>query len=109
MPNETRPRRESSGTSRIRKSSTPASSPAPDETQASPAAGSPPFAGAGDSAPPPIEPGYRDRGRESYREEGPADREPIRFVRERSERDRAEREPVRERPEREPGLSIRER
>ena len=45
---------------------------------------------------------YRDRpSREPYREEGPADREPIRFVR--------EREPLRERPEREPGMSLRER
>src|SRR5208337_2558483 len=40
-------------------------------------------------------------GGEPYREDGPADREPIRFVR--------EREPLRERIDREPGMSIRER
>jgi transcription termination factor Rho len=41
--------------------------------------------------------------REHFREEAPADREPIRFNRERV------REPVPERPAREPGLSLRER
>jgi transcription termination factor Rho len=114
MANETRPRRESSGTSRIRKSSTPANPPAADETAGSPASPAASYPGAADSAPV-LEQPYRERPpRESYREEGPADREPIRFVRERSsdrERDRTERDrdPVRERPEREPGLSIRER
>ncbi len=102
MPNETRPRREPSGTSRLRKSTSPASPPAADDT-AGPSSPPPPsYPGAGDAPPPAVEPSYRDRpGREPYREEGPADREPIRFVR--------EREPLRERPDREPGMSIRER
>src|SRR5207302_1484240 len=57
----------------------------------------------------------KERG-EPFREEGPADREPIRYLRDRGERterepvrDRTDREPIRERPEREPGLSVRER
>ena len=98
MANEPRPRREGTGTSRLRKSSASASSPVTDETAGS--ASSPPsYPGTGDAAPTPIEPPYRDRdrdrdraSREVYREEGPADREPIRFSR-----------------EREPGMSIRER
>lgn len=102
MPNETRPRREGTGTSRLRKSSTPAPPPVSDETTGSSAATPPTYPGTGDIPPSTAEPTYRDRPtREPYREEGPADREPIRFVR--------EREPVRERPEREPGMSLRER
>ena len=95
MANEPRPRREGTGTSRLRKSSVSASPPVTDETVGS--SSSPPsYPGAGDAAPAPSEPlPYRDRerpSREPYREEGPADREPIRFSR-----------------EREPGMSIRER
>src|SRR5262245_27604602 len=102
MANETRPRRENSGTSRIRKSSSPPSAPIADETTGSGPSSTQPYPGTGEPAPAAAESSYRDRpSREPYREEGPADREPIRFIR--------EREPVRERPEREPGLSIRER
>jgi transcription termination factor Rho len=102
MPNETRPRRENSGTSRLRKSISPASPPVSDETAGPSSAPPPTYPGTGEAPSPAAESSYRDRpGRESYREEGPADREPIRFVR--------EREPLRERPDREPGMSIRER
>ena len=102
MPNETRPRRENSGTSRLRKSISPASPPVSDETAGPSSAPPPTYPGTGEAPSPTAESSYRDRpGRESYREEGPADREPIRFVR--------EREPLRERPDREPGMSIRER
>ena len=77
---------------RIRRDCWPVFNPAPP----------PPYSGTGEAPSPAVESSYRDRpGREPYREEGPADREPIRFVR--------EREPLRERPEREPGMSIRER
>ncbi len=96
MSNETRPRRESSGTSRLRKSTPPASSPVSDETIGTSASTTPTYPGAGDAPVSSGEPQYRDRpAREPYREEGPADREPIRFVRERTDR--------------EPGMSIRER
>jgi transcription termination factor Rho len=105
MANEPRPRRETSGASRLRKSSTSASPPA-DETAGAGSSSPPSYPGAGD-APAAPDSSYRERpSREPYREEGPADREPIRFIRER------EREPQRERPERperEPGMSIRER
>ena len=102
MPNETRPRRENSGTSRLRKSISPASPPVSDETAGPSSTPPPTYPGTGEAPSPAAESSYRDRpGRESYREEGPADREPIRFVR--------EREPLRERPDREPGMSIRER
>lgn len=79
MANEPRPRRESSGTSRIRKTASAASRPA-DDSAATP---SPP--------------------RSTYREEAPADREPIRFIRQR------DREPAPDRAEREPSTPIRER
>jgi len=91
MPNETRPRREPSGTSRLRKAAAPApASPAADDAgfnHAAPGPDAPETAPASD---------YRDRpDREpSYREERPADREPIR---------------VRDRGERESGLPVRER
>ncbi len=102
MTNETRPRRENSGTSRLRKSTSPASPPQSDETPGAASAPPPTFSGTGEAPLTGGESSYRDRpGREPYREEGPADREPIRFVR--------EREPLRERPDREPGMSIRER
>jgi transcription termination factor Rho len=102
MTNETRPRRENSGTSRLRKSSTPASPPVSDETTGPSPSTPSTHPGTGDAPPAAVESSYRDRpGREPYREEGPADREPIRYIR--------EREPVRERPDREPGMSIRER
>ena len=107
MANETRPRREPSGTSRLRKSSTPAPVPAPSD----PAVPRPPrprvrpILRPSDSPPPAVEPSYRERpAREVYREEGPADREPIRYIRERPDR-----EPAQDRPERVPGISIRER
>ena len=75
---------------RLRRDAGPSSAPPPT------------YPGTGEAPSPAAESSYRDRpGREPYREEGPADREPIRFVR--------EREPLRERPEREPGMSIRER
>ncbi len=96
MSNETRSRRESSGTSRLRKSTPPASSPVSDENIGTSASTTPTYPGAGDAPVSSGEPQYRDRpAREPYREEGPADREPIRFVRERTDR--------------EPGMSIRER
>ncbi len=107
MSNETRSRREPSGTSRIRKTSA-ASAPPP--AAAPPAAG---FAAGVEPAATTPEP-----AREQYRE-GPADREPIRFIRERAaEREPTrepvrepvrEREPIRERVEREPGMTVRER
>ncbi len=102
MPNETRPRRENSGTSRLRKSSSPTSPPVSDDNAGSSQAPPPGHSGPADAPPPAAEQTYRERpARETYREEGPADREPIRFVR--------EREPIRERTDREPGMSIRER
>src|SRR6516225_6287577 len=109
MANETRPRRESTGTSRIRKSPSSGPSPAPDDAEGT-AAGSPlSFGGAAADPPPGPEAPRERKDREPFREEGPADREPIRYLRERPERERPEREPVRERPEREPGMSVRER
>ncbi len=121
MPNETRPRRETSGTSRIRKTSSTPSAAAPpadaDATAAGAASSSTFGAGLPESPSSALADTVRDRkDREPFREEGPADREPIRYLRERPERterepvrDRAEREPVRERPEREPAISVRER
>jgi transcription termination factor Rho len=85
MANETRPRREPSGTSRLRKTAAPAPAapPADDAAPETPA----PAAPAGE---------YRERiEREPYREERPADREPIRFNRDRGERESGL--PVRER------------
>ena len=85
MANETRPRREPSGTSRLRKSSTPAPVPAPaSPPDPRPASPSRRILSPSDSTPPAAEPSYRERPtREVYREEGPADREPIRYLRER--------------------------
>jgi transcription termination factor Rho len=99
MANETRPRRESSGPPRLRKSIGSSGQQATDEQAA---AGSPPgFQGASDSPPAPAEGSPR-------REEAAADREPIRFIRSR-DREQAH-EPARETiREREPGLSVRER
>ena len=92
MANETRPRREASGTSRIRKTIPSTAAPAPDEPAGDAAGAAPAYPGAAESPPAPVE-SQRDRqDREPHREEGPADREPIRFIRER------DREPVRERP-----------
>ena len=102
MANETRPRREPSGTSRLRKSSLP--TPARDgDDEAGLNAGSnhAPASEPIDGAVAPPAADYRERlEREPYREERPADREPIRF---------RERERERERPERESGLPVRER
>jgi len=103
MGNEIRPRREGTGTSRIRKINPSTAAPTPDEPRGEAAGAAPAYAGAAESGPAPVE-SQRDRpDREPHREEAPADREPIRFIRER------DREPVRERPEREPGLTVRER
>src|SRR4051794_513109 len=104
MANETRPRREPSPTSRIRKAAMPApASPAPDDA----ATGHAPSASNAEpqETPTGVAPGadYRERDRverEPYREDRPADREPIRF---------RDREPVRDRTEREAGLPVRER
>ncbi len=92
MANETRPRRESSGGSRIRKS---AATPPPSSLDEN----------IGAAAPVPAAPPERS-AREPFREEAPADREPIRFIR---ARDRAE--ATAERAESEPraGLTLRER
>ncbi len=103
MPNETRPRREPSGGSRIRKPA--ASGHNADDANLNP----PPSGPLGEGAPQDGASDYRER--EPYREERPADREPIRF----RDRDR-DREPIRERLERatapeprEAGLPVRER
>jgi transcription termination factor Rho len=104
MANETRPRRESSPTSRIRKAppTSPASSPADEPGNHS---GPPPAQDGPEGQPGAPAVDYRERlEREPYREERPADREPIRF----RDRDR-DREPVRDRGERESGLPVRER
>src|SRR6476661_108986 len=94
MANETRPRREPSSTSRIRKVGTPAStSPADDNGTITPVS-APSNQDAAESMPAAGHE-YRER-HESYRavEERPADREPIRFrgdretLRELRERDR---------------------
>jgi transcription termination factor Rho len=91
MANETRPRRESAGGSRIRKSA--ATSPPPEQDEIAGAASTP--------VPPPER-----SAREPFREEAPADREPIRFIR---ARDRAEAPAERPEPEPRAGLTIRER
>ncbi|WP_165075705.1 transcription termination factor Rho [Paludisphaera rhizosphaerae] len=92
MANETRPRREPSGGSRIRKPAASSNPPAQDESAG--------------SVPPTTESSFRERpSREPYREEGPADREPIRINR---PRDRSE-TPAAERSEREPGMTLRDR
>jgi transcription termination factor Rho len=103
MANETRPRREPTGTSRIRKTVTPPLPPVADDSSGTAPGPVTSYPGANESSPAPAE-NQRDRqDRERFREEGPADREPIRYIRQR------EREPVREPAEREPGLSVRER
>ncbi|WP_422930732.1 transcription termination factor Rho [Singulisphaera sp. PoT] len=96
MANETRPRRESSSTSRIRKAASasnntpPAPSPAAEEVTTTPPVANTPAEGVDT---PVSSNDYRDRvEREPYPQERPADREPIRYVR-----------------EREPGLPVRER
>ena len=101
MANETRPRRESSSTSRIRKAvSVSSGGPAPtssdvDETGLNAPA---PDANGPDpiETPPPVANDRDDRNeREPYPQERPADREPIRFLRDRVERESGV--PVRER------------
>src|SRR4051794_20234109 len=104
MANETRPRRESSSTSRIRKAA-PISpgGPTPPPSAADENGTVPPV---GNSTPTPETPAgpampgdYRARlAREPSPQERPADREPIRYVR--------DREPIRERGERESGLPV---
>jgi transcription termination factor Rho len=104
MANETRPRRESTGTSRIRKTSPSPTTPPAENSTGAPIGPPPSYAGGVESTSAAVE-SARDRpDREPFREEAPADREPIRFIRER------DREPVRERPEREqPAMTVRER
>src|SRR5271170_1741741 len=92
MANETRPRRESSSTSRIRKAALSApTSEGSDDSGREPLA---PHASASEPVDPPLPSGsdYRDRDRverEPYRsvEERPADREPIRLIRDRNDRE----------------------
>ena len=106
MANETRPRRETSGTSRIRKTSPRRPlRPTSDETAGPPSAPPPTYPGTGRStvAGSSSRPTAIATDREPYREEGPADREPIRFIREREPRARTGA------TEREPGMSVRER
>lgn len=110
MANETRPRREPSGSSRIRKATSLPSGGAASPSSAADSAGGPPLNAPQNhdvpelTAPPTSD--YRDRSeRESYRDERPADREPIRF-RER-DRDRDSARDTRERAE--TGIPIRER
>ena len=112
MANETRPRRESSSTSRIRKAALSApTSEGSDDSGREPLA---PHASASDpvDSPPLGGNDYRDRDRERverepYRtvEERPADREPIRLIRDRNDRESGlpvrERLAARERVERE--------
>ncbi len=105
MANETRPRRDPSSASRIRKTLAAPTAPPSDEPAGTTEGPAQTYSVPAESIPPPAEkPAQAPRAeREHFREEAPADREPIRFIRER------DREPVRERPEREPGLSVRER
>ena len=102
MANETRPRRESSGPSRIRKTIASTGQQAPDEL-AEASSPVPEYAGPPDSSPAAAEIKSERKDRVSHREEAPADREPIRFIRER------DREPQRDRPDRDPGMSVRDR
>jgi transcription termination factor Rho len=97
MANETRPRRESSSTSRIRRTADSApASPASDDAGLTPLTSSPSSAHDPVESSPPVVNDYRDRvERESYRQERPADREPIRFARDRNDRESGL--PVRER------------
>ena len=122
MANETRPRRESSSTSRIRKAPlSPTASEGSNESRPEPLA---PHASGSDPVDAPVTSGndYRDRDRdrerverEPYRsvEERPADREPIRLIRDRNDRESGlpvrERLAARERPDREPGPLSRDR
>jgi transcription termination factor Rho len=105
MANETRPRRESSSTSRIRKTSTSPAASAAEDAGGISTGSTPAYPGPAEGSPSPIEKDRERQDREPYRGEGPADREPIRFIRERD----AVREPVRERPERDQGMTVRER
>jgi transcription termination factor Rho len=99
MANETRPRREPASTSRIRKTAPLSTTPATDDPGGSGPGPAPSYSGTGEPSSSSAET-QRDRpDREPYREEGPADREPIRFIRQRD----------RELVEREPGPSVRDR
>ncbi len=116
MANETRPRRESSSTSRIRKAASLSSGgPAPtspdvDENELNTSLPNPSDQDPVEPSPPVAHDRYESVEREPYPQERPADREPIRFIRDREPiRDAREREvgpPVRER---EAGLPVRER
>jgi transcription termination factor Rho len=104
MANETRPRRESTGNSRIRKTSPSSTAPTSESPGGPPSEAAATYPGAAESTPAPVESVRNRQDREPFREEAPADREPIRFIRER------DREPVRDRPEREqPTMTVRER
>jgi transcription termination factor Rho len=103
MANETRPRRDPTSASRIRKTLASSSAPPSDESAGPTAGPDAAYPAPPESTQPPVEKPQPRGDREHFREEGPADREPIRYIRER------DREPVRERPERESGLTVRER
>jgi transcription termination factor Rho len=99
MANETRPRRESSSTPRLRKSTLSASAADGSDDAGLDALGSSATPSNSEPVDPPVTGGndFRERGdRESYRslEERPADREPIRLIRDRNDREGL---PVRER------------
>ncbi|GAC1468664.1 MAG: hypothetical protein NVSMB9_11550 [Isosphaeraceae bacterium] len=100
MANETRPRRDPPPASRPRKTTTASTAPQ-DDDGASVRGIQPPSQEILEPPLPNSSIDFRERNeRESYREERPADREPIRF---------RDREPVRDRTEREAGVPVRER
>ena len=103
MANESRPRREPSSTPRIRKPTSPSAPAVPEDPDGGGSAAVPPYPGSAESSQHAAESPRDRQDREPYREEGPADREPIRFI-----RDARPRTGPRT-PEREPGLSVRER
>jgi transcription termination factor Rho len=117
MANETRPRRESSSTSRIRKAvSLSSGGPAPTSSDvdengmnapAPDANGQDPI----ETPPPVVNDRYDRNEREPYPQERPADREPIRFLRDRVERESGVpvRERLRDRSERESAQVARDR
>src|SRR3954453_4859940 len=97
MANETRPRRESSSTSRIRKAPAPPPPPAAPADAGQDPVASNPHASAPDAVEPSSPAGNDYRDREPFRpvEERPAAREPIRLIRARTDRESGV--PVRER------------
>ena len=90
MANETRPRRESSGPSRIRKTLASSRDQALDgQPEAGSGTAGPGYAGPADSSPLAADVPRERKDREPHREEAPADREPIRFIRQRDRDPRA--------------------